>query len=56
MPFFQVDYRIQADGFEQIEADNEEDAIQKVTDRLDGSVVTIEAIELASSAAQWKGK
>lgn len=51
MPFFQVDYRIQKDGFEQIEAASEEDAIRKVTAGLDGEVATIEAFALADGAA-----
>lgn len=52
MPYFQVDYRIQRDGFDQIEATTEEESIQKVTEALEseGEIVTIEAFAMAEPA------
>lgn len=50
MSYFQVDYRIQKDGFAQVEADSEEDAIRMVSEGLDGDIVTIDAFALAESA------
>lgn len=50
MPHYQVDYTLRTQGFAQVEAESEEQAIEKVSEVLDGEIDNIDAFELSSGS------